>query len=162
MISNIEYKHIIGQDMIEDVKKIFLEYAKSLKVDLSFQDFENELETLPGKYGPPSGVLILALYEGKVSGCIALHKISIDVCEMKRLYVRDNYRGKGIGRGLATMILKEASKLQYHYIRLDTLPTLTRAQNMYTALGFYDIEPYVYNPIKGARFMELKLDGVMV
>jgi ribosomal protein S18 acetylase RimI-like enzyme len=153
----IEFKHITGQDMIEEIKQLFLEYAHSLKVDLAFQNFETELKTLPGKYGPPDGVLILALINGKAAGCTALRKISEDICEMKRLYVRDDYRGLGIGKGLINMIFKEASRLNYHYIRLDTLPTMKKAQGLYLSLGFYDIEPYVYNPIKGTRFMELKL-----
>ena len=153
----IEYKYITGQGMIEEVKQLFLEYVKSLKVDLAFQDFETEFKTLPGKYGPPHGVLILALVDDNAAGCIALRKISEDTCEMKRLYVRDDYRGLGIGKGLINMILEEASRLNYNYIRLDTLPTMKKAQELYISLGFYDIEPYVYNPIKGTRFMELKL-----
>lgn len=153
----IEFKYIIGQDMIEDVKQLFLEYVKSLKVDLAFQNFETELKELPGKYGPPDGVLIIALINCKAAGCIALRKISEDICEMKRLYVRDDYRGLGIGKRLITMIFEEASRLNYHYLRLDTLPTMKKAQDLYISLGFYDIEPYVYNPIKGTRFMELKL-----
>ena len=153
----IEFKHVTEQDMIEEVKRLFLEYAESLKLDLAFQDFETEIKTLPGKYGPPDGALILALVDDMVTGCIALRKISEDTCEMKRLYVRNNYRGLGIGRRLITMTTEEASILQYHYIRLDTLPTMKKAQDLYISLGFYDIEPYVYNPINGARFMELKL-----
>lgn len=153
----IEFKHITGQDMIEEVKQLFLEYVQSLKIDLAFQNFETEFKTLPGKYAPPDGVLILALIDDKVAGCIALRKISEDICEMKRLYVRDDYRGLGIGRRLITMIIKEALTLNYYYIRLDTLPTMKKAQDLYISLGFYDIEPYVYNPIKGTRFMELKL-----
>lgn len=153
----IEFKYITGQDMIEEVKQIFLEYAKSLRVDLGFQDFETEYKTLPGKYGPPHGVLILAIVDENVAGCIALRKNSEDTCEMKRLYVRDDYRGLGIGKRLISIILEEASRLNYHYVRLDTLPSMKKAQELYISLGFYDIEPYVYNPIIGARFMELKL-----
>jgi ribosomal protein S18 acetylase RimI-like enzyme len=153
----VEFKHIIGQDMIEEVKQIFLEYAQSLEIDLAFQNFETEFKTLPGKYGPPDGVLILALVDDKAAGCIALRKIAEDTCEMKRLYVRDDYKGLGIGRRLVTMLIEEASILKYHYMRLDTLSTMKQALNLYVSLGFYDIAPYVYNPIKGARFMELKL-----
>lgn len=153
----IEFKRITGQDMLEGVKRLFSEYAKSLKVDLSFQNFEEEFNGLPGKYGPPDGVLILALVDGKEAGCIALRKISENICEMKRLYVRDYYRGTGIGKKLITLITGEASKMNYQYIRLDTLPTMKNAQALYTSLGFYDIAPYVSNPIEGARFMELKL-----
>jgi len=157
----VEYNHITSKDMVEEVKQLFLEYANSLKVDLAFQNFEEELISLPGKSGSPNGDLILASVDGKASGCIALRYISEYVCEMKRLYVRDDYRGLGIGKRLVTMIIEEAVRLKYNYIRLDTMPTLKRAQSLYTSLGFYDIEPYTFNPIKGARFMELKLDNIM-
>ena len=153
----IRLNHVTGQDMIDKVKQIFLEYVQSLKVDLSFQNFEAEINELPGKYGPPHGALIIALVNNKIAGCVALRKISEDICEMKRLYVRDDYRGLGIGRKLINMITEEASILNYNYIRLDTLPAMKKAQDMYISLGFYDIEPYVYNPIDGTRFMELKL-----
>lgn len=139
----IEFKHITGQDMIEQVKELFLEYAQSLKIDLAFQNFEEEFKSLPGKYGSPDGVLILALVDGKGAGCIALRKISDGICEMKRLYVRDEYRGLGIGKKLVTMIIEEASKLNYQYMRLDTLPTMKKAQELYISYGFYDIESYV-------------------
>ena len=153
----VEFKHITGQDMIEEIKRLFLEYARSLKIDLAFQNFDAELNTLPGKYGPPDGALILALVDGKGAGCIALRKISEGICEMKRLYVRDDYRGLGIGKKLITMIIEETGKLGYSFMRLDTLPTMEKAQDLYMSFGFYDIEPYVYNPIKGTRFLELKL-----
>lgn len=153
----IEFKHVTGQNMIEEGKQLFLEYSQSLKIDLSFQNFEEEVKELPGKYEQPDGALIIALADGKPAGCIALRKISEDTCEMKRLYVRDDYRGFGIGRRLINMIIKEASILNYHYIRLDTLQTMKKAQDLYISLGFYDIESYVYNPISGTRFMELKI-----
>lgn len=153
----IEFNHISGQDMIEEVKQLFLEYAQSLKVNLAFQDFETEFKALPGKYGLPDGVLILALVDGKAAGCAALRKIDEDTCEMKRLYVRDDYKGLGIGKRLINMIIEEDSRFNYHYIRLDTLPSMKKAQDLYISLGFYDIEPYTYNPVKGTRFMELRL-----
>ncbi|HOM42697.1 MAG TPA: GNAT family N-acetyltransferase [Bacillota bacterium] len=143
--------------MIEVIRKLFLEYARSLEIDLDFQDFETELNTLPGKYQPPDGALILALVEGKEAGCIALRKISKDICEMKRLYIREEYRGLGLGKKLVGMIIDEAVNKNYQYMRLDTLPTMKSAQSLYLSFGFYDIEPYVYNPIQGTRFMELKL-----
>jgi ribosomal protein S18 acetylase RimI-like enzyme len=154
---DIDFKHITGQDMIQEIKGLFLEYAQSLKIDLAFQNFEAEFNTLPGKYEPPHGVLILALVDGRGAGCIALRKSSEGICEMKRLYVRDDYRGLGIGKKLITMIIEEARKLKYSYIRLDTLPTMKKAQDLYVEFGFYDIDPYVYNPIKGTRFLELNL-----
>ncbi|HYE12630.1 MAG TPA: GNAT family N-acetyltransferase [Patescibacteria group bacterium] len=143
--------------MIEEVRQLFVEYAQSLDIDLCFQGFETELKTLPGKYGPPAGALILASVDSQAAGCIALRSVSEDICEMKRLYVRNTYRGLGIGKALINMLIDEAKKLNYRYIRLDTLATMKDAQNLYLSLGFYDIEPYVYNPFEGTRFMELKL-----
>lgn len=154
---HIEFKIIIEEYMLSEIKQLFLEYVNSLEINLDFQNFEAELKALPGKYGLPDGVLILALVDGNAAGCAALRSISQDTCEMKRLYVRNNYRGLGIGRSLINIIIQEALKLNYLYIRLDTLPTMKEAQDLYTSLGFYDIEPYVYNPIKGTRFMELKI-----
>ncbi len=155
-----EFLHVTEGEMIEEIRKLFLEYARSLEIDLDFQDFETELNTLPGKYQPPDGALILALVEGREAGCIALRKISKDICEMKRLYIREKYRGLGLGKKLVGMIIDEAVNKNYQYMRLDTLPTMKSAQSLYLSFGFYDIEPYVYNPIQGTRFMELKLKKI--
>lgn len=152
----IEFNYI-DSDMIEEIRQLFLEYAESLGVDLNFQDFESEINSLPGKYEPPDGILILASVNGKSAGCVALRRLSKDICEMKRLYIRDEYRGLGIGKKLIVMTIEEAKKLKYRYMRLDTLPTMKKAQELYASLGFYDIEPYVYNPIEGTRFLELIL-----
>ncbi len=159
-MDNIEFKQIKVQytgDAIEEIKQLFIEYSQSLGVNLDFQNFETELNTLPGKYIPPSGALILALVDGKAAGCVALRKMDDDICEMKRLYVRNDYRGLGIGNKLISMIIEEAGKLNYSYMRLDTLPTMKKAQELYKSYGFYDIEPYVYNPVTGTRFLELCL-----
>lgn len=158
----IEFKSITKQDIheLEEVKKLFLEYAQSLEIDLSFQDFDAEFMALPGKYGPPDGVLLVAIVDGQAAGCIALRKIGEDISEMKRLYVRDAYRGFRIGKSLIAMIIEKASELNYEYMRLDTLSTMTKAQELYRSVGFYHIEPYVFNPIEGAIFMELKLGKV--
>jgi len=159
-VNKPEFFLVTEGEMIEEIRKLFLEYARSLEIDLDFQDFETELNTLPGKYQPPDGALILALVEGREAGCIALRKISKDICEMKRLYVRDEYRGLGLGKKLVGMIIDEAMNNNYQYMRLDTLPTMKSAQSLYLSFGFYDIEPYVYNPIQGTRFMELKLKKI--
>jgi len=159
-VNKPEFFLVTEGEMIEEIRKLFLEYARSLEIDLDFQDFETELNTLPGKYQPPDGALILALVEGREAGCIALRKISKDICEMKRLYVRDEYRGLGLGKKLVGMIIDEAVNKNYQYMRLDTLPTMKSAQSLYLSFGFYDIEPYVYNPIQGTRFMELKLKKI--
>jgi ribosomal protein S18 acetylase RimI-like enzyme len=155
----IEFMHASGQVEIGEIKKLFIEYVQSLDTDLAFQDFETEIETLPGKYTSPGGALIIALIDCKAAGCIALRKISDDICEMKRLYVKDSYRGFGIGIGLVNMIIEEAIMLNYRFIRLDTLPTMKKAQDLYKSLGFYEIEPYVYNPISGTKYLELELNA---
>jgi GNAT superfamily N-acetyltransferase len=154
---NIEFDRVWKDEYLDEVRKLFLEYAQSLEINLSFQDFSKELEMLPGKYSYPDGTLILALVDSKLSGCIALRKLSKEVCEMKRLFVREAYQGLGIGKELVKRIIEEGRKLGYHYMRLDTLPTMNKAQAMYVSLGFYDIESYVYNPVEGTRYMELKL-----
>lgn len=154
---NVEFVYVSQGELLNEVRQLFSEYAKSLGIDLSFQDFSKEFEMLPGKYVNPDGALILALVDSKSAGCIALRKLSEEVCEMKRLYVRKSYQGFGIGKELVKRIIEEGRTLGYYYMRLDTLPTMKKAQEMYVAFGFYDIEPYVYNPIEGTRYMELKL-----
>lgn len=153
----IAFETVTGQDGIDEIRQLILEYARSLKIDLAFQNFEAEFNSLPGKYGPPDGRLILARVDGKAAGCVALHRLSEDVCEMKRLYVRDDYKGMGIGRALIAGIISEAKQMHYDVMRLDTLPTMQKAQDLYRSFGFYDIEPYVFNPIAGTRFLELNL-----
>lgn len=158
MSDEIVLRHVTGPEQLEDVRQLFLEYADTLDIDLCFQNFDEEVKSLPGKYSPPDGELIIALVDGKCAGCIAVRKISERICEMKRLYVRDKYRGLGTGKKLVSEIIETAKNHGYEFMRLDTLPSMKSAQNMYTAFGFYDIEPYVYNPIEGVRYMELKLD----
>lgn len=153
----IEYEFIIDRKQIIFVEKLFSEYAESLNTDLSFQNFEEEFNSLPGKYGPPDGTLIIVRVDGSLAGCIALRKLSESICEMKRLYVRSEFRGLGIGRKLVESVIKIARENNYLLMRLDTLPTMKSAQALYEEIGFYDIEPYVYNPIEGTRFMEMKL-----
>jgi ribosomal protein S18 acetylase RimI-like enzyme len=152
-IHQIEYVYADGDEHLEEVRQLFIEYAESLNVDLSFQNFEQELKELPKRYGPPDGVVVIARVNGKSAGCAALHRLSEEICEMKRLYVRDDFRGLGIGKELITVILTEAVKRNYRLIRLDTLPTMGKAQSLYEAFGFYDVDPYVYNPIPGTRFL---------
>jgi ribosomal protein S18 acetylase RimI-like enzyme len=155
----VEYVHTDGNVLLlEEARQLFLQYARSLNVDLSFQNFDQELKELPERYGPPDGTVIIACINGTSAGCVALHRLSDGICEMKRLYVRDEFRGFGIGKELIAMILMEASKRHYKYIRLDTLPNMGKAQILYESFGFYDIHPYVFNPIPGTRFLERKLD----
>jgi ribosomal protein S18 acetylase RimI-like enzyme len=135
------------------VRELFLEYGRSIGVDLAFQDFEHEVATLPGDYDP----ILVAHWNSEPAGCVALHAIDPPVCEMKRLYVRPQFRGHRIGHALAERIIAEARGRGFERMRLDTLPTMREAIPLYTSLGFREIEPYRFNPIAGTKFMELSL-----
>lgn len=142
---------------VDLVREIFSEYQRWLGFDLCFQHFDEELANLPGDYAPPSGRLYLAEEDGQIAGCIALREFSPGVCEMKRLYVRDSFRGRGLGRTLATTVIDDARRIGYKRMMLDTLPSMTTAIRMYESFGFVDVASYRENPIEGARFMELVL-----
>jgi GNAT superfamily N-acetyltransferase len=143
---------------VAQARELFQEYAQSLGVNLCFQNFEQELAGLPGHYAPPDGRLLLAEYDGQLAGCVALHKWEDGVCEMKRLYLRPSFRGKGLGRAIAEKIIAEARSIGYRRMRLDTIePLMKDAVEMYRKLGFREIAPYRSNPIAGAMYMELQL-----
>lgn len=145
---------------IELAKMLFVEYADSLGFDLSFQGFDNELRNLPGDYARPEGCLLLAASQGQAAGCVALRPLEEGICEMKRLYVRPEFRGVGIGRALAEAVIKKARELGYSRMRLDTVPAMEAARALYASLGFEPTSSYTYNPMESAVFMELKLAQV--
>lgn len=149
---------------IAQARELFLEYANSLNFSLCFQNFEQELATLPGHYAPPTGRLLLGEYEGQLAACVALRglggKNAEEICEMKRLYLRPAFRGKGLGRILAEYLINEARQIGYRRMRLDTVaPVMKDAVAMYRRLGFREIPPYRENPNPGALYMELDLQN---
>jgi putative acetyltransferase len=143
---------------IAQARELFLEYASSLGFSLCFQNFDKELGELPGDYEPPDGRLLLALYEGELAGCVALHKLDGEICEMKRLYLSPKFRGKGLGRALAEAVISEARQIGYKRMWLDTVePVMKDAVAIYRRLGFREIAPYRPNPMHGTLYMELEL-----
>lgn len=145
-----------GED-IETTREMFSEYQQWLNVDLCFQDFENELAGLPGKYQPPTGEIYIARDQGAVAGIIAVRPVGDPdekMCEMKRLYVRPAWRGRGLGRQLAELVIGFAGKAGYRRMVLDTLPQLETAKSMYARMGFGEIAPYYLNPLPGVVYME--------
>lgn len=153
----IEYLRVDGSDHLNDARDLFMEYSRSIGINLCFQGFDEELDGLPGKYSPPKGSLMLAYIGGRAAACAALRFVSDDICELKRVFVRDDYRGTGLGREIVERMIDEARTLGYGYMRLDTLPSMTAAQKLYFSLGFHEIGPYIYNPHEGTLYMELKL-----
>ena len=155
-IMQLEYVKYSLEEL-EDVKNIFIEYSEFLQVDLCFQDFEKELMTLHEVYSPPRGCIILAKQNDKTVGCIALKPISNGICEMKRLYVRPQARGTGLGRKLVEELIIFAQKSSYQCMKLDTVSKLKEAIHLYRSLGFTETTPYVYNPLADVLYFELKL-----
>jgi putative acetyltransferase len=159
VVQAFDFYQAESAQQIAAIRELFLEYAQSLGFSLCFQSFDKELATLPGDYTPPDGRLVLATYQRQPAGCVALHKLDLEICEMKRLYVRPEFRGKGLGKILAEQIIGEARQIGYKQLRLDTVePVMRTAVAMYRTLGFREIEPYRPNPIQGALYMEISLE----
>ncbi len=154
----IELIQAISPEQLEQARRLFLEYADSLGFSLSFQHFDEELESLPGAYAPPSGQLLLAQRASEAAGCVALRPLDHRSCEMKRLYVRPTYRGEGVGRMLVDRVIAEARAIGYERMRLDTIESsMQDAIALYRRRGFREIAPYRPNPIAGALYLELLL-----
>ena len=144
-------------EQIETIRLLFIEYQQWLNFSLCFQGFDQELATLPGKYSLPNGRIYLAEVDGAIAGCIALRPMDENgICEMKRLFVREEFRGKGIGKILAEKIIADAKSIGYHTMRLDTLQRMETARSLYKKLGFTVIPAYYNNPMDEVVYMELK------
>lgn len=152
---NIEIK--TGYQDLDEIRLLFNEYAKSLEVDLCFQDFKYELDTLPGKYAFPDGRLYLAYVNDKAVGCVALRRYDENSSELKRLFIHNGYRGLGISKLLIKQVINDAKEIGYQRILLDTLKTMVPAITLYQSLGFIEIEPYYENPLDGATYFSLDL-----
>jgi putative acetyltransferase len=153
----IKYKFSKSDKDFADAKDLFVEYANSLNFELCFQNFEEEISNLPAQYSEPTGCIILCYENDKSIGCVGLRKFAEDVCEMKRLYLRKEARGKGIGRVLANIIIEKARELGYKKMQLDTIETMKEAIALYKSMGFKEIKPYRYNPLDSVLYMELDL-----
>jgi len=154
----VKLTQAVTPEQIEQARELLKEYAAWLEIDLCFQNFDQELSDLPGNYAPPESRLLLAFENDQLAGCVALRKIGDGVCEMKRLFLRPEFHGKGLGRELIEAIVKEARAIGYQRMYLDTLPPqMNKAIELYRAAGFKEIAPYYGNPVPGAMFLELEL-----
>ena len=147
----------LAYDRLSEIKLLYGEYAKMLGVDLVFQDFEDELISLPGDYAMPGGRLYIVDYDNRLAGCIALKHYEGSSCEMKRLFVRPEFRGKRIGRALAEQVILDAKETGYQAMLLDTMGFLPDSIALYKKLGFIQMAPYRYNPLHDAMFFKLEL-----
>ena len=142
---------------LENIKLLFNEYTTMLGVNLAFQGYDEEIKNLPGKYALPYGRLYIAYYDNKAAGCIALRKFENDGCEMKRLFVRPEYRHLKIGKKLVDKIIENARELKYKYMVLDTLSNLHEAVSLYRKSGFQEVEAYYENPLDNVLYFKLEL-----
>jgi len=138
-------------------QNLIREYADSLGFSLDFQNFEQEIDQLTSYYGPPTGAIVLTKAQEEYVGCTCVRNLGDGIAEIKRMYVKPNFRGQGFGRQMLLKAIEEAKRLGYRFLRLDTIPDMESAIRLYLSVGFYEIEDYTYNPIPGARFMEYKL-----
>lgn len=150
-------KIIPAKEELNELRELFKEYSNSLDIDLCFQDFEQELEDLPGKYSGPDGRLYIALFNDKVAGCVALRRYNHESAELKRLFIRNGFRGLGISKRLVQKVIQESRDIGYHSILLDTLDTMKPAISLYRSFGFEEVSAYYPNPIEGALYFKLNL-----
>jgi|SRR5208283_4575785 len=153
----VEIKRCLTHSDFSFAIQIMKNYIRWLNIDLSFQDIDNELSDFPSMYGPPNGLFLLAWHGGELAGCVGLRMLEHKVCEMKRLFVYDQFKSKGVGHRLCTTLIQEAKKMGYEKMRLDTLVRMEAAKRLYISLGFGEIESYCFNPDPTTKYMELSL-----
>lgn len=154
--NNFEIIIATAEEHFSVAKVLFLEYAKELNVDLCFQGFDEELKNISVQYNAPGGVLLLLTQNNDPVGCVCLRKTSDEVAEMKRMYIKKEFRGKGLSKQLIEKLLDHAKELKYKAVRLDTLPQMKEAMNLYLCIGFKEIQPYRFNPVEGTRYMQIQ------
>ena len=137
--------------------RLFRDYAAAVGIDLEFQGFSDELAALPGDYAPPRGLILLAMADERALGCVALRPLDAEICEMKRMFVAPEGRGRQLGRRLAEAVIDKARQFGYRQMRLDTLKSMTAARKLYRSLGFVPIAPYCHNPLPDPEFYQLTL-----
>jgi ribosomal protein S18 acetylase RimI-like enzyme len=143
--------------LLAEAARLFGDYARSIGIDLEFQGFSRELASLPGDYAPPDGAILLLMDGERAVACVALRKLEVGICEMKRMYVAPEGRGRKLGRRLAAAVIRRAQELGYLSMRLDTLSSMTAARSLYQSLGFVPIAPYCHNPLPDAEYYQLDL-----
>ncbi len=153
----VSIRQAVGGRAIKQVTRLFEDYAEWIGIDLSFQNFDEELRSLPGEYRPPTGALLLCRVDAEPAGCVAVRRLNQEDCEMKRLFVRGDFRGHGCGERLAQRAIQWAGRAGYRRMFLDTLPSMGAAHKLYERLGFKETPPYRFNPVEGARYMALDL-----
>ncbi len=158
----IYVRNVESEEDIEIARGLILEYGRLRSFDAAMGDYEKELAELPGEYSSPNGCLLIAFHEDNPAGCVALRKIDEDFCEMKRLYVKPEYRGAKIGKALVFELINEACQIGYKFMRLDNHPWMIEAESLYKSVGFKEIGAYRFNPTKGVKFFELDLEKYTV
>ena len=154
----MEIKEVHTPEEYQLAVQLFKEYAEEIGIDLEFQNFQKELNDLKQQYSKPEGALWIAYNEShNAVGCVAIRKLEDTVCELKRMYIRKEARGTGLGKQLMTTSIEKAIELGYEKMRLDTLATMLPAIGLYKSVGFYEIESYRYNPFEEAKYFELEL-----
>ena len=156
-MANSQIYEAIKPQQLSDIEKLLEDYGKLRNHDEALGNYLHELNNLPGEYSAPEGCLLIAYNKNKPAGCVAYKKIGEEICEMKRLYVKDEFRGKKIGEELVLELINIARENKYRLMRLDTHPWMNAAQNLYQKFGFKEVERYNNNPTEGIRFFEMKL-----